>query len=44
MREIFRILYTGYLLSIVWIKQEIERERDRENKRERKSEREREKK
>ena len=41
-RESFLILYTGYLLSIVKIKKEIERERERvrEIERERKRKRE----
>ena len=40
-REIvFRILYTGYLLSIIKIKKEIESEREREREREKEKERE----
>ena len=35
-RDSFGILYTGYLLSIVKIKREIERDRERGRKRERK--------
>ena len=39
-RDSFGLLYTGYLLSIVNIKREIEREIKRERERERKRERE----
>jgi hypothetical protein len=42
-RDSFGILYTGYLLSIVKIKREIERERERKREKERERERKREK-
>ena len=34
-RDSFRIIYTGYLLSIVNIKREIEKKREKERERER---------
>ena len=37
-RDRFEILYTGYLLSIVKIKREIQRKRERELERERETE------